>query len=100
MSEGWAEITADIDKVFSYSEEERPQNRAHAYLERRKVARGFRDTAMQCAATDMARRAYDAGRRDELAGLPEARRTAATLTRVAGELLETACELRGAGGAE
>lgn len=40
----------------------RPQDRAHAYLGKYRVRRGYNDTAMQVAVTDMIERAYEAGR--------------------------------------
>lgn len=39
----------------------RPQDRAHAYLGKYHVRRGYNDTAMQVAVTDMIERAYEAG---------------------------------------
>jgi hypothetical protein len=91
-----AEVEADAAEVFGYRKDERPQDRAHAYIERRRVARGFSDTALQVAAVDMCRRSYELGRAEALADAPaEAQRAAAALTEVSGRLLATALELRG-----
>lgn len=54
-------IQADIDDTFSFSENESYQKRAHAYLERYEVCRGYRDTAVQATVLDIARRAFSAG---------------------------------------
>lgn len=50
-------VLADADEVFRYSADERPQDRAHEYLEWRGLARTATDTAMQAAVRDMVRRA-------------------------------------------
>ena len=57
-------VLDEVTEVFRFVRDERPQERAHAYLERHMVTRGFSDTAMQCAAADMVRRAYACGMRD------------------------------------
>lgn len=54
-------VLDEVTEVFRFVKDDRPQERAHAYLERRGVARGFNDTAMQCAVEDMVRRAYACG---------------------------------------
>lgn len=54
-------IQSDIDEVFCYREDKSYQDRAHEYLERYKVSRGYRDTAVQATVTDIARRAFEAG---------------------------------------
>lgn len=95
MSDSWDALTADVGEVFGFRKDERPQDRAHAYIERRKVMRGFSDTAMQVATVDMCRRAFALGRADALAGLPGVQRAAADVTEVSGRLLRIACELRG-----
>lgn len=95
MGEGMDEIERDIEFVFGFSKEERPQDRAHAYIERRRVQRGFSDTAMWCAALDMARRAYAAGRADAMAEDASLQGRAAALTRMSADLLEVAIEMRG-----
>lgn len=56
------QIKADAVEVFCYDRECRPQDRAHAYLGKYRVKRGYNDTAMQVAVVDMIERAYDAGR--------------------------------------
>lgn len=55
------DVAADINEVFCYREDASYQERAHAYLERYEVQRGYRDTAVQAVVTDMVRRAYLAG---------------------------------------
>ena len=64
---GWEEVEADIAAVFGFSKEERPQDRAHAYIDRRGISRTATDTAIQCAATDLAARAFEAGRAEGFA---------------------------------
>lgn len=54
-------VLDEVAEVFRFVKDDRPQERAHAYLERRGVARGIGDTAMQCAVEDMVRRAYACG---------------------------------------
>lgn len=61
------QIKADAVEVFRYGREVRPQDRAHAYLGKYRVRRGYNDTAMQVAVVDMIERAYEAGRA-EVAG--------------------------------
>ena len=56
------QIKADAVEVFHSDRECRPQDRAHAYLGKYRVRRGYNDTAMQVAVTDMIERAYEAGR--------------------------------------
>ena len=51
-------VLDEVAEVFRFVKDDRPQERAHAYLARRLVRRGFNDTAMQCAVADMVRRAY------------------------------------------
>ena len=91
MSDTWEDILADVAEVYGYREDERPQSRAHAYIERRRVVRGFNDTALQVAAMDLCRRAYELGRASDVAD-PE--RIAAELAETGGRLLKAACELR------
>ena len=52
------QIKADAVEVFCYDREVRPQDRAHAYLGKYRVKRGYNDTAMQVAVVDMIERAY------------------------------------------
>lgn len=54
-------VLDDAEKVFRYVQGERPQDRAHAYLKRRRIARGFDDTAMLCVVNDLIRRAHAVG---------------------------------------
>ena len=54
-------IQNDIDEAFCFREDSSYQERAHEYLERYEVNRGYRDTAVQAVVTDIARRAFDAG---------------------------------------
>lgn len=54
-------IQADIDETFCFQEDKSYQERAHDYLERYEVVRGYRDTAVQVVVTDIARRAFEAG---------------------------------------
>lgn len=56
-----AAVLDDAAEVFCFRSDERPQDRAHAYLVRRLVRRSFNDTAMQCAVEDMVRRAHAVG---------------------------------------
>lgn len=67
MMETLEQIKADAVEVFHFDRECRPQDRAHAYLGKYRVRRGYNDTAMQVAVTDMIERAYEAGRA-EVAG--------------------------------
>ncbi len=59
-------VLDEVAEVFRFVKDDRPQERAHAYLERHEVCRGFNDTAMQCAVEYMVRRAYACG----MAGCP------------------------------
>ena len=80
-------IQSDIDEAFCFREDASYQERAHDYLERYEVPRGYRDTAVQAVVTDLARRAFLAG--------AEGRTEAATmedLGEVQAELLETAAK--------
>ena len=64
---GWVSlpvgVQSDIDEVFCYSTEETYKQRAHAYIERYEVQRGWSRsiTAVQCVVEDIARRAFVAG---------------------------------------
>lgn len=98
MADTWGAIEQDLEEVFGYRDDERPQERAHAYIKQRQVMRGFNDTALQVAATDMCRRAYEVGKAEALAGMPEVQGVAADLTEASGKLLNMALELRGMGG--
>lgn len=74
QDESWEMIVADIDEVFSYSTEQRPQDRAHAYIDGHGVQRVARDTSMQAAVLDMCERAYELGKSEripELDGMAE-----------------------------
>lgn len=61
MTDTLGEVLDEAAEVFSFVRGERPQERAHAYLERHGVARGVRDTAMLAAVSDMVRRAHALG---------------------------------------
>ena len=61
------QIKADAVEVFHFDRECRPQDRAHAYLGKYRVRRGYNDTAMQVAVTDMIERAYEAGKAQDAA---------------------------------
>ena len=74
--DGWGLIEDDLREVFGFSKEERPQERAHAYITANEVLRGFDDTALEA----------------------EAQLVAAELTEQAGRLLKCAAELRGVPG--
>lgn len=56
------QIKADAVEVFHFDRECRPQDRAHAYLGKYRVRRGYNDTAMQVAVTDMIERALRGGK--------------------------------------
>lgn len=58
MTDSMERIMADADEVFRYSTTERPQERAHAYLERYQVAREACDTAMQRVCRHLVERAF------------------------------------------
>lgn len=88
-------VERDIEFVFGFSKDERPQDRAHVYIERNRVQRGFSDTAMWCAALHMARRAYAAGRAEAMAEDASLQSKAAALTRMSADLLQVAIEMRG-----
>lgn len=100
MADTWCEVEQDLEEVFGYRDDERPQDRAHAYIKQRQVMRGFNDTALQVAATDMCRRSYEIGKAEALAGMPGVQRIAADLTEASGRLLNIAVELRGMGDAD
>lgn len=88
MSDGedtLAAVLDDADFIFHYEKGERPQDRAHRYLEEHRVARGFSDTAMLCAAQDLVRRAHALGVHESKSGMARA-----LLHKCAGELLESA----------
>lgn len=90
-------VERDIEEVFGFSKDDRPQDRAHGYIDRNRVQRGFSDTAMMCAALHMARRAYAAGRADAMAEDGALQRKAAMLARMSADLLELSAEMRGIG---
>lgn len=57
-------VMDEVAEVFRFDHASRPQDRVRAYLARHQVCRGFGDTAVQCAAADMVRRAYACGLAD------------------------------------
>lgn len=61
MTDTLGDVLDDAETIFAFVRGERPQERAHAYLERHGVARGVRDTAMLAAVSDMVRRAHALG---------------------------------------
>ncbi len=86
MSDTLESILDDADEVFRYERDNRPQDRAHAYLADHGVNRGFNDTAMLCVVNDLVRRAHALGLSEaepqEGSGMAKA-----LLTKCAGELL-------------
>lgn len=77
-------IQNDIDEAFCFREDSSYQERAHEYLERYEVNRGYRDTAVQAVVTDIARRAFDAGAQGCSGG--------GDLTAIEAELLEVSAK--------
>ena len=74
QDDSWELIVEDIADVFSYSTEQRPQDRAHRYIDENGEQRVARDTSMQAAVTDMCERAYELGKSEripELDGMAE-----------------------------
>lgn len=74
LDDSWELIIGDVDCVFSYSTEQRPQDRAHRYIDEHGVQRVARDTSMQAAVIDMCERAYELGKSEripELDGMAE-----------------------------
>lgn len=67
MADSIDDVVADAHEVFRYDREVRPQDRAHAYLARNRVRRGYDDTAMECVAVDLVRRAHELGEGGEAA---------------------------------
>ena len=93
MEDSMDRVMADVEAVFGFERDSRPQDRAHAYLENRQVQRGYNDTALQRVAQDLADRAFALGHASAT-GAP-AEGAAALMTRMSGELLEAALALRG-----
>ena len=56
MRDSIDQILEDADEVFCFRQDERPQERAHRYLERYQVARNVSDTAMQRVARHLVER--------------------------------------------
>lgn len=54
-------ILDEADEIFRFDSGSRPQDRAHEYIKRHQVMRGYDDTAMGVAVADLIRRAYTAG---------------------------------------
>lgn len=61
LNEGMIAVHDDVDEVFRFDKQVRPQDRAHAYLARNRVVRDYSDTAMQRVAHDLCDRAFAAG---------------------------------------
>lgn len=78
------EVLADVDATFGYSEDSTYQARAHKYLDERGLGRTATDTAVQATVRNVAQRAFDAGRRQVLDELGEARTLAMRLAEVSG----------------
>lgn len=78
-------IQNDIDETFCFQEDISYQQRAHEYLERYEVNRGYRDTAVQAVVTDIARRAFEAGAEGCSGG-------GCDFTEIEAELLETSAK--------
>lgn len=92
------QIKADAVEVFHFDREVRPQDRAHAYLGKYRVRRGYNDTAMQVAVTDMIERAYEAGRA-EVAGanlVQNLRRQLTSIEATVGDAIDLLDESTGA----
>lgn len=87
MTDSLGAVMDDAKRVFEFRDDSRPQDRAHEYLTRNRVPRGFNDTAMLCAVSDMLRRAHAIGVDDANA---EAGETRETLYRLGGELIAAA----------
>lgn len=86
QAENIDEIVADLDEVFRYEKDKRPQDRAHDYLDRRGLTRTARDTAIQAAATDMVMRAYNAGYAAANGGIGELENKAMELAGIASDV--------------
>lgn len=91
-------VLEDAEKVFSFMTDCRPQERAHRYLTKREVNRGFNDTAMLCVVNDLVRRAHALGVEDGKQGAEPVKAcdgglARALLVKSAGELLVAAEKL-------
>ena len=56
MRDSIDQILEDADEVFCFKQDDRPQERAHRYLEKYQVAREVSDTAMQRVARHLVER--------------------------------------------
>ena len=72
MTDSLGAVMDDAKRVFEFRDDSRPQDRAHEYLTRNRVLRGFNDTAMICAVDDMLRRAHAIGVADADSGAAKA----------------------------
>jgi hypothetical protein len=95
MTDSLGAVMDDAKRIFEFRDDSRPQDRAHEYLTRNRVPRGFNDTAMLCAVDDMLRRAHAIGVADADSGAGEARET---LYRLGGELIAAANGMGGPNG--
>lgn len=95
MTDSLGAVMDDAKRVFEFRDDARPQDRAHEYLTRNGVQRGFNDTAMLCAVSDMLRRAHAIGVADANAAAGEAREA---MYRLGGELIAAANRMGGADG--
>lgn len=81
------DILADAETVFRFETGSRPQDRAHRYLEERKVNRGYNDTALLCVVNDLIERTRAVA---EAPANGDGGMARALMVRCAGELLEAA----------
>lgn len=89
---GIEEVKSDAAEVFGYCKNSTHQERCHAYIERRQVARAYHDTATLCAVLDMVRRAYECGRA-EATGTPDLAGLRAELEREGARLIGVAARM-------
>lgn len=69
-------IIKDIEETFGYRDDATYQSRAHAYLERYEVNRGYNDTAVQAVVEDLCFRAFEAGCKSVRPEMPKAAQAA------------------------
>ena len=84
-----AAVLADAVAVFGYSDRETYQDRAHAYIERRGVARQAGDTAVLACVRDLVARA------SRCQPTPPSEEARAALSEAAATLLRAAVEIGG-----
>ncbi len=93
--EAWDEIADDIKAVFGFEKGKRPQDRAHAYIKDHELTRGYDDTALQVAVTDLCRRAYEVGYDLGAQSAADGRANAARMIEDASELIANAARMIG-----